>query len=192
MFPFFSVIYTKQERQREEEGEGEGDNACLISWGKHSNNKRLSRKMQQPNALITRRATCDICQGHGQQWQWQRQREKQRQSKPFNEAFNALATLRLSTSRTTSVTRSCSERAIKPQPRPPLLCRRRGCCCPSSGAAAVFVAIPWRLQFRNRFGGKLKLLFVFSALFSCCLCGPTSTHASSRACPAIGYGVRGW
>lgn len=114
--------------------------------------------MQQPNALITRRATCDICQGHGQQWQ--------RQSEPFNEAFNALATLRLSTSRTTSVTRSCSERAIKPQPLPPLLCCRRGCFCPSSGAAAVFVAIPWRLQFRNRFGGKLKLLFVFSASFS--------------------------
>lgn len=102
-------------KTREGEREGEGDNACLISWGKHSNNKRLSRKMQQPNALITRRATCDICQGHGQQWQ----RQKQRQSEPFNEAFNALATLRLSTSRTTSVTRSCSERAIKPQPLPP-------------------------------------------------------------------------
>lgn len=77
--------------------------------------------MQQPNALITRRATCDICQGHGQQWQ--------RQSEPFNEAFNALATLRLSTSRTTSVTRSCSERAIKPQPLPPF--------CAAVGAVSV-------------------------------------------------------
>lgn len=137
----FSVIYTKQERQREREGEG--DNACLISWGKHSNNKRLSRKMQQPNALITRRATCDICQGHGQQqWQWQWQREKQRQSKPFNEAFNALATLRLSTSRTTSVTRSCSERAIKPQP------------LPRSSAAVGAVAVP-----------PLALLLLFLLLF---------------------------
>lgn len=125
--PFFCYLHKTREA---EEGEGEGDNACLISWGKHSNNKRLSRKMQQPNALIMRRATCDICQGHGQQWQWQRQREKQRQSKPFNEAFNALATLRLSTSRTTSVTRSCSERAIKPQP------------LPRSSAAVGAVAVP--------------------------------------------------
>lgn len=124
MIPFF-LLFTQNKRGRER-GRREGDNACLISWGKHSNNKRLSRKMQQPNALITRRATCDICQGHGQQWQ----REKQRQSKPFNEAFNALATLRLSTSRTTSVTRSCSERAIKPQP------------LPRSSAAVGAVAVP--------------------------------------------------
>lgn len=121
--PFFCYLHKTREAERGRRREG--DNACLISWGKHSNNKRLSRKMQQPNALITRRATCDICQGHGQQWQ----REKQRQSKPFNEAFNALATLRLSTSRTTSVTRSCSERAIKPQPLP--------CSSAADGAVAV-------------------------------------------------------
>lgn len=48
LLPMFVVYKTK------ESGRGRnGDNAYLISWGKHSGNKRLSRKMQQPNALIT-------------------------------------------------------------------------------------------------------------------------------------------
>lgn len=54
LLPIFCCLQNKRWKGRERKR----DNAYLISWGKHSNNKRLSRKMQQPNALITHTRCC--------------------------------------------------------------------------------------------------------------------------------------